>query len=278
MSSEALAVLATRIGANALPIFLCLLAVLLMLVAAIAWALRALRERLKPAVQRRLRPAGAVLLYGAAGFALVLGAALLFAEIAEHLGPGGAMARADAALAESIRVHVNPATLRAFAIVTHFGDVLSMTLLGVVVAALLWQRRQPALALGWVLAVGGNALLNPLLKRVFERVRPVHDHGLVSELGWSFPSGHTSSATVAYGMLAYLALRTLPPRWHLPAVLGAAALAFSVGCSRIFLQVHFASDVAAGFASGTAWLTVCIASVELGRHYRQHRHPAGPSR
>ena len=272
MSSEALAVLATRIGANAVPVFLCLLAVLLMLVAAIAWGLRALRERLKPAVQRRLRPAGAVLLYGAAGFALVLGAALLFAEIAEHLGPGGAMARADAALAESIRVHVNPVILRAFAVVTHFGDVLSMSLLGVVVALLLWQRRQPALALGWVLAVGGNALLNPLLKRVFERVRPVHEHGLVSELGWSFPSGHTSSSTVAYGMLAYIAIRTLPPRWHLPAVLTAAALAFSVGCSRIFLQVHFASDVAAGFASGTAWLTVCIVSVELGRHYRR---PAG---
>ena len=267
--------LAARIGANALPVFLALLAILLMLVVAGVWALRA---RVRPAVQRRLRPAGAVLLYGAAGFALVVGAAMLFAEIAEHLRPDGAMARADAALAESIRVHVNPAVLRAFGIVTHFGDVLSMTLLGVVVAMLLWQRRQRALALGWVLAVGGNALLNPLLKRVFERVRPVHDHGLVGELGWSFPSGHTSSATVAYGMLAYIAIRTLPPRWHLPAVLTAAALAFSVGCSRIFLQVHFASDVAAGFASGIAWLTVCIASVELGRHYRQHRHPAGPSR
>ena len=281
MSNEALTRLATQIGANALPVFLALLAALLMLVAAGAWALRALRARVKPAVERRLRPAGAVLLYGAAGFALVVGAALLFAEIAEHLGPGGAMAHADVALAESIHVHVNPSVLRAFGVVTHFGDVLSLSLLGVVVAVLLWQRRQRALALGWVLAVGGNALLNPLLKRVFERVRPVHDHGIVSELGWSFPSGHTSSSTVAYGMLAYLAIRTLPPRWHLPAVLAAAALAFSVGCSRIFLQVHFASDVAAGFASGTAWLTVCIASVELGRHYRHHhhhtRHPAGPS-
>ena len=278
MSADALTRLASQIGASALPVFLALLAVLLVLVAAGAWALQA---RLKPAVQRRLPPAGAVLLYGAAGFALLLAAALLFAEIAEHLGPGGAMARADAALAESIRVHVNPTLLRAFAFVTHFGDVLTLSVLGVVVALLLWRQRQRGLALGWVLAVGGNALLNPLLKRVFERVRPVHEHGLVSELGWSFPSGHTSSATVAYGMLAYIAIRTLPPRWHLSAVLAAAALAFSVGCSRIFLQVHFASDVAAGFASGTAWLTVCIASVELGRHYRRQRRsrdPAGASR
>ena len=272
MSADALGLLATQIGARALPVFLCLLAVLLVSVAAGVFTLRALRARLKPAAQHRLRPDGAVLLYGAAGFALVVGAAMLFAEIAEHLGPGGAMARADAALAESIHAHVNPTILRAFAFVTHFGDVLTMSVLGVVVALLLWQRRLRALALGWVLAVGGNALLNPLLKRVFERVRPVHEHGLVSELGWSFPSGHTSSSTVAYGMLAYIAIRTLPPRWHLPAVLAAAALAFTVGCSRIFLQVHFASDVAAGFASGIAWLTVCIVSVELGRHYRP---PAG---
>ena len=269
MSAEALARLATQIGANALPVFLTLLATLLLLVAATVWALHA---RLMPATQRRLQPAGVVLLYGAAGFALVVAAAMLFAEIAEHLGPDGAMAHADAALAASINAHVHVTILKTFAFVTHFGDVLTLSLLGVVVALLLWQRRLRALALGWVLAVGGNALLNPLLKRVFERVRPVHEHGLVSELGWSFPSGHTSSSTVAYGMLAYIAIRTLPPRWHLPAVLAAAALAFTVGCSRIFLQVHFASDVAAGFASGTAWLTVCIVSVELGRHYRR---PAG---
>ena len=273
MSNEALALLASRIGANAVPVFLALLAALLLLVAAGVWAFHA---RLMPAAQRRLPPAGAVLLYGATGFALVLASALLFAEIAEHLGPDGAMGHADAALAASIHDHVHATILKAFAFVTHFGDVLTLSLLGVVVALLLWQRRQRALALGWVLAVGGNALLNPLLKRVFERVRPVHEHGLVSELGWSFPSSHTSSSTVAYGMLAYIAIRTLPQRWHLPAVLAAAALAFSVGCSRIFLQVHFASDVAAGFASGTAWLTVCIASVELGRRYRDHRRPAAP--
>lgn len=266
MSAEALARLATQIGANALAVFAALLATLLVLVAAGVWALDARRM---PAAQGRLRPAGGVLLYGAAGFALVVGAAALFAEIAEHLGPDGAMSRADAALAASIHTHVKVTALRAFAAITHFGDVLTMSVLGVVVAVLLWHRRQRVLALGWVLAVGGNAVLNPLLKRVFERVRPIHEQGIVSELGWSFPSGHTSSATVAYGMLAYIAIRTLPARWHLPTVLAAAALAFSVGCSRIFLQVHFASDVAAGFASGAVWLTVCIVSVELARHYRR---------
>lgn len=119
------------------------------------------------------------------------------------------------------------------------------------------------------LALGGNALLNPLPKRIFERVRPLHELGLFSEPGFSYPSGHSSGATVAYGMLACLAVRTLPTRWHLPALLVATVLLFTVGCSRIFLQVHFASDVAAGFASGMAWLMVCILSLELDRLYRR---------
>ena len=269
MSAEALAGLAGQVGANAVPVFFSLLAALLVLVAAGWWVLR---SHVLPQARSRLRPLARVLLNAAIGFAIVLSAAALFAEIAEALGPGASMSLVDAALTASIRLHVGATTLRVYGWLTHFGDVRALTLLGTGVALLLWRQRQRALALGWVLALGGNALLNPMLKRVFERVRPVHELGMVSELGWSFPSGHTSSATVAYGMLAYLAVRTLPVVWHFPAVLAATALAFTVGCSRVFLQVHFASDVGAGFASGTAWLAVCIVSVELSRFFR------GPAR
>ena len=262
MAAEALVVLAGQVGANALPIFLALLAALLVLMTGGWWALRAhVPER----AHSRLPQAAFVLLNGLVGFAIVISAAALFAEIAEALGPDGAMSLADEALAASLRTHVSATTLQAFAAFTHFGDVLTLTLLSVAMALLLWLLRRRALALGWVLALGGNALLNPMLKRVFERVRPVHEHGIVSELGWSFPSGHSSSSTVAYGMLAYLAVRTLPAAWHLPAVLGATALVFTVPCIRIFLQVHFASDVAAGFVYGAAWLAVCIVTMELSR-------------
>jgi membrane-associated phospholipid phosphatase len=266
MTADALAGFATLVGANALAVFLVLLVVLLLLVAACTMLLR---SHLLRRAQGRLEPLARVLLNAAIGFALVLGAAALFAEIAEHLGQGRAMSLADEALTAAIRSHVSAGTLRVFALLTHFGDVLVLTLLGAGVAVFLWLQRERGLALGCVLALGGNGLLNPLLKLLFERVRPEHEPGLIGALGWSFPSGHTSGATVAYGMLAYVAVRTLPPAWHVPLVLAATALVFTVGCSRVFLQVHFASDVAAGFASGAAWLTVCIVSVELARVYRQ---------
>jgi undecaprenyl-diphosphatase len=72
-------------------------------------------------------------------------------------------------------------------------------------------------------------------------------------------------------MLAYVVIRILPMPWHLPGVLLASAMAFTIGCSRVFIQVHFASDVVAGFASGTAWLALCIGGIELIRYRRRTR-------
>lgn len=254
--------LASWAGQHALPLFAVALALLLAGVALAWWLLWA---HALPLARGGGGPAGAVWLLGLAGLGLLLGAATLFAELAEHLGDGRRLARLDEAFTAALAAQVNPATLQAFAGLTHLGDVATLTVLAVLVAGALWWRRQRLLAAGWVLAVGGNALLNPALKRIFERVRPEHVHGLVTESGFSFPSGHSSSSMVAYGMLAYLALRLLPRALHLPALLLAVALVATVGASRVFLQVHYLSDVLAGFASGGAWLLVCIGSVELAR-------------
>lgn len=268
MPAERWLAAAAWLGEHALAAYAVTL-VALLLAAWAGWAawgqVRRVRDDLSP-------PAG-LLLNLVAGFGIVAAGATGFAEIAEQLGPGGTMARVDDALSAAIGTHVGAATLHAFTLMTQLGDALVLSALGVVFAIGLWWRHQRSLALAWVLALAGNALLNPTLKRIFERIRPVHEHGLVSEAGWSFPSGHTSGATVAYGMLAFVAIRTLPPRWHLPAVLGATGLAYTVGSSRVFLQVHFASDVAAGFASGGAWLMVCVVSIVLSERWRLARLP-----
>ena len=203
----------------------------------------------------------------ALGFAAVVAAVWVFAELAEIVGAGDRLGGFDVALSAAVGRNLPPVALQAFAWLTHLADPITLTVLCVAVAGALLVRGRWGLALAWVLAVAGNALLNVTLKAVFERVRPLRMHGLEQVSGWSFPSGHSSGSVVAYGMLAYVLTRTLSARWHLSVVMLATALAFSIGCSRVFLQLHYASDVAAGFASGMSWLTLCILACEWRRHW-----------
>lgn len=206
--------------------------------------------------------------------AFVVGAALAgvgsFAALATQLAAGQVPGWSDQAFTDALRASAPQLALQLFAVVTHLGDTLTLTLLCIVMALALVARGQRGLALGWVVAVAGNGMLNLSLKQIFGRVRPLNSDGVVVEHGFSFPSGHSSGAVVACGMLAYLALRLLPARWHLPMLMAMVTIAVTVGASRMFLGAHFASDVAAGFASGSAWLALCVTSIE----FLQRRRPS----
>lgn len=261
--------IAAQLGQHAVGAFLILLLASTLIGGGVCWAIQQRRTRAKPDEGEPRPPR---LLAGlATGFALILIAAGLFAFIAERIETGRTLGLADQALADAIGQHVHWHVLVAFSWVTHLGDAETVTVICTIVVLLLWRHAHRGLALGLVLALMGNVLLNPTLKRIFERTRPVHDHGLAHETSFSFPSGHSSGAMVTYGMLLYVALRTLPPRWHVPATMGAIAAMLTIACSRIFLQVHFASDVAAGLLSGLAWVTVCVLSLEYARHRKTRR-------
>lgn len=267
-TQDAPAALVQTLGAHALPLFALLLALLLSVTAAMWWLAR--RYAL-PRETSTLRPGVYLVIRLAAGFATLVSGAALFAAIAEELGDGEHAGQLDQLFSDAVRDHTAGWAVHAFAWITRLGDTATLSVLCLVVAAALLLRGRRWLALAWVLAISGHALLNTTLKALFSRTRPLHEGGLIQADGWSFPSGHSSGAVVVYGMLAYVLLRSLAPtlarRASLPLVLLSAATAFSVGCSRIFLQVHFATDVLAGFASGTAWLAICVASIELSRHY-----------
>jgi membrane-associated phospholipid phosphatase len=202
-------------------------------------------------------------LRGGLGFAVIVASSWIFVELAEGLGMQRSMGLADQALTDAIRLNVPIPVLQAFAAITRLGDTATLAGLCMVVAVALLLAGKRRFAFIWVLALAGNGVLNSVLKQIFARIRPLHEDGLVLASGFSFPSGHSSGAVVAYGMLAWLACQWVAKQWHLPIVLSAIALAYSVGVSRVFVQVHFASDVMAGFASGTAWLVVCVASLQL---------------
>ena len=201
------------------------------------------------------------------GAMLVIAMMLLFAAIAIAVGAEtqGLLPGFDAALASDLRAHLPSATLRIIAAITHLGDLWTVAAASTVVLAILLLRRHVRLATSWAIAVAGIVPINSGIKAWFQRPRPLHGQGFMTESGWSFPSGHAFGAIVFYGMLAYVLLRLLPLRWHRPVVAGAIAMVTVIGISRVLLQVHYLSDVLGGYASGLAWLVVCIGGAEYWR-------------
>lgn len=261
--TAALTALGERWGAQAWPGFLVVLLVVVGLTGAAAWGFEHLRHR----HAARAEPDARLLFGGlAVGLVTVIALGGVFAEVAEGLGQGRPMGMFDEALSQSIGVHTPAGVRGVFTQLTHFGDPYFMGFVCVAVAALLGWRGHRGFAAGWLAAICGNAVLNTTLKHIFERARPVHDFGFEQVAGFSFPSGHSSGSLVLYGMLGYLGLRMLAPRWRVPSVMAATAVVVTVGCSRIFLRAHYPTDVLAGFCSGAAWLAICIASIEYARH------------
>lgn len=220
------------------------------------------------------KPMPSIQLRSAIGSAVIFAGVFVFVSLASALTLRMPMGQWDQTITDALHASVTPQTLQLFAALTHLADPLTLTVVCVLGTLALLARRQPTLALAWVLAVAGNGLLNQRLKLFIERARPLDPEGAVLAQGLSFPSGHSSGAVVTYGMLAYLALRLLPKAWHLPALLLALALILVVGASRVLLGVHFPSDVLAGFASGSAWLALCVTSVELVSWWQTRRASA----
>lgn len=254
-------------GQHALPLFAAMLTVTLATTYAGCWIVRHYRG---PEFRFAQVPMRFLSLRVALGFMVILLGSFVFAELAGELGAATSLNPIERAFGDALRGSVATPVLQTFAVLTHLGDTATLTGLCIAVAIVLVALGRCWLMLGWVVVVAGNGVVNTALKQMFARVRPLGLDGLTLADGFSFPSGHSSGSVVAYGMLAYLALRLLPFRWHLPALMLAMTLAFTVGSSRIFLRVHFASDVIAGFASGAAWLALCVTAIELVR-WNQHR-------
>lgn len=202
---------------------------------------------------------------------LLIAMSLLFAAIALAIGAqvGGWLPGFDTTLAQDLRAGMPAPVLRIIAAVSHLGDLGSVASATAVVLAILLLRRQLQLATCWTIAMVGIVPINSGLKAWFQRPRPLYDRGVIVENSWSFPSGHAFGAVVFYGMLAYVLLRLLPMRWHRAVIAGAVTMVTVIGVSRILLQVHYFSDVMAGYASGLAWLVVCLGGAEW---WRMRRH------
>ena len=161
---------------------------------------------------------------------------------------------------------LGPAWLtRAFIDITALGGSVARWIVGGGAVAVLMLLRRRSEALWMLVAAGGAMIMDPLLKEILHRPRPVIAPHLIEATGTSFPSGHALVSAALYLTLAAVVaqrLETAAARFAVMA--GAAVLVGLIGLSRVYLGVHWPSDVIAGWTFGAAWaLVVMMAKARL---------------
>ncbi|MFD3596557.1 phosphatase PAP2 family protein [Nocardia sp. NPDC058640] len=144
-------------------------------------------------------------------------------------------------------------------VITDLGDTLSMVILAAIVISWFVLRRDlPVAALVAFTSLGAGVLVW-VIKRLVGRQRPPEASRLVFEPSLSYPSGHTLGSTVVVGIVAIVLVPLIQRRWARVAVT-AFAIVFpvAVGLSRIYLGVHWTTDVLAGWIIGLLWLVLCV--------------------
>jgi undecaprenyl-diphosphatase len=143
------------------------------------------------------------------------------------------------------------------------GSAQGLTIVVLATAVILFLRRAWVEALGLIAAFAGAGLLDAALKLWFHRDRPSVEWALARESTFSFPSGHATLSLVVYGMILYLILRLSHSRLlDVTATLIALPLILVIGVSRVYLGVHYPSDILAGYLAGAIWLLAVIVSLE----------------
>jgi undecaprenyl-diphosphatase len=149
---------------------------------------------------------------------------------------------------------------------------ISISVLTMILLYFLLKHRMELALFLWVGL--GSQLLNSLMKQWFHRERP-NIHRIIEEVGYSFPSGHSMAAFSLYGVIAFLLWRHLPRQWErILLVILAVLMTVGIGWSRIYLGVHYPSDVIGGYAASGAWLMLSIGWFESYRASRQGKRIA----
>lgn len=167
--------------------------------------------------------------------------------------------------------HLHSSTLDQVMLgITFLGEptVLVISCIGVGLFLLLRGMRSEAMTIA--IASLGAGGLNYVLKHIFSRSRPELWDRIIDVRFYSFPSGHAMISMVIYGLMGYL-LATSFPKWRVWIGIAILLLITAIGLSRLYLGVHWPTDIIAGYTAGLVWLMSCIVSLEIWRQYRPNR-------
>ena len=195
-----------------------------------------------------------------AGFLAAAAALLLFGWLANDVARGGKI-QFDATVRDAVHSWASPRVTYAMRGITELGSPLVLVFLSLLLVWRLAQAGRKRAALLLVIAAVGAEALDELLKLVFHRARPEAFFGYAEPLTYSFPSGHATSACCFYGVAAAIVATRIQSPGRKAVVWAAAALiAGLIGLSRIYLGVHYPSDVLAGYAAAVVWVSALRAS------------------
>lgn len=221
-------------------------------------------------MRTRLDPAGRYGLRLTLVAVAVLVVAIPFAYLTFEVLGAGPLTRLDGRVANELNswVHHRPGFLRTLEWVSLLAKPITLWVVVAVAVGFLWRPGRHRICLFLVVTSLGGGLIDTVVKAAVNRPRPVVDHPIATAFGKSFPSGHAMGATVVYGALLVALWTVLRPRWRVPALVATIVLVLAVGSSRLFLGVHFLTDVIGGFLLGLAWLSGSVAVFETWRHDR----------
>lgn len=194
-----------------------------------------------------------------AGLAIVMLCGALVAQLTDDVMEGDGAASFDPRAMRWVVEHRTPTATTIARAVTHLGDPWVVTLVVATAVIALIATRHARLGAFLVLSSGGAVIASSIAKRVVDRPRPPTEIWLGSAWGPSFPSGHATQSVacwVALGVVACTFLRSTA--WRVVVLGAATALALLIGTSRVYLGVHWPSDVVCGWSIATMWLLVLL--------------------
>ena len=212
-----------------------------------------------------LHPKAYLGVHGVVGLVLSAACAWAFFAIADEFPEQGAFARLDTFVTTWLQTHGTEIGESIFVGVSYLGAQVLIALL-VIVAIVLIVRRDWRHLVVLAATCGGGAVLNAALKTIFHRARPTYATEFQAT-SWSFPSGHAMDSLIVYGLFAYWLSRRWP-RGRAAFFVATTLLIGAIGFARVYLGVHYLSDVLAGYSAGFAWLVVCVSGYRFAEARR----------
>ena len=203
-------------------------------------------------------------------YAGALAALVLFERLADEISEGDTL-RFDQAVRGFLHGFASPGLTALMKVLTEIGTLTLALPFTVGASVALWYCGRRRAAILMAVTMAGSLVLMYVLKILFHRQRPVPYFGIPVPHDFSFPSGHALTSFCFWGLLAVILsteVRTLATRIAIWAV--AVFMVFGIGLSRIYLGVHYPSDVLGGYLAAAVWVS------GVGWVYRRFRHKSEP--